>query len=438
MRFAGLDSAAETHTVAVVDEQQALVTKPTQVTEDAAGYARLRAVLGAPEEMLVALEATGHSWQHVAAFLLAEGYMLALLNPLQTHRFGGEELRRAKTAALAAVGIARFAAQKRPAVTRLPDAATRELRELVRFRDRLVQDLGDRVRQLHRLVDRGFPEFPRHVRTLESELATTILQRYPTARTFRDVTPRQLANVVYDGRHAVGRQLAGELVAAAGRSVGQHHGPAYALQVQAYCEDIATLRRRIRDLGRQIERTLQDHEVGKLLTTIEGIGPQTAARLVAELGDPAEFRDAAALASHVGVVPATSQSGQRQPLRASLTAIGHARLRAALWMPTLTAVRRNPWLRAFYEGLRARGKLPKVALVAAMRKVLVAVYSVAKHRRPFVPYLRPTEVPAGTSRSTEHTVAQRSAIITCCGDIGSWRSVVAEKPAARNMRSYSR
>ena len=48
-------------------------------------------------------------------------------------------------------------------------------------------------------------------------------------------------------------------------------------------------------------------------------------------------------------------------------------LRAALWMPTLTAVRKNPWLRAYYERLRARGKLPKVALVAAMRKLLIAV-----------------------------------------------------------------
>jgi hypothetical protein len=56
-------------------------------------------------------------------------------------------------------------------------------------------------------------------------------------------------------------------------------------------------------------------------------------------------------------------------------------------MPVLTAVRKNPWLRAYYDGLIARGKLPKVALVAAMRKLLHAVYSVAIHRRPFVPRL---------------------------------------------------
>jgi len=127
--------------------------------------------------------------------------------------------------------------------------------------------------------------------------------------------------------------------------------------------------------------------VGRLLTTIDGIGPQTAAKLVAELGDPAAFRSAGALAAYVGVIPGLRHSGKQTWDRAGLTPIGHAKLRAALWMPTLVAVRCNPWLRAYYQRLRARGKLPKVALVAAMRKLLLAVYTVAKHRRPFIPVL---------------------------------------------------
>ena len=63
--------------------------------------------------------------------------------------------------------------------------------------------------------------------------------------------------------------------------------------------------------------------------------------------------------------------------------LGNARLRRALWMPTLSAVRVNPWVRAYYQRLRAVGKPAKVALLPAMRKLLTAVYSVARHRRPF-------------------------------------------------------
>ena len=56
-------------------------------------------------------------------------------------------------------------------------------------------------------------------------------------------------------------------------------------------------------------------------------------------------------------------------------------------MPVLVAVRLNPWLKAFYGRLVAAGKPTKAALIASMHKLLLAVYSVAKNRRPFVPHL---------------------------------------------------
>jgi transposase len=385
MRFAGVDIASETHVVAVVGDNGEIAVKPTSFAEDAAGYRKLFALLGAPGDLLVAMEATGHYWKNLFAALAAAGFAVALINPLRTHRFAAEDLERTKTDAIDAVGIARFAAQKRPATTQLPNAVTEELRELVRLRERLLQDFGDRLRQLHRLVDLGFPEFTRYVHSLDSQLAGAILHDYPTAVAFHGVSVKRLAGLRYDTRHRVGPELARRLIDAAQRSVGQHHGPAYRVQVRYLCEDLDLLRRRLRELDRDIDGKLREHEVGNLLTTIDGIGPTTAARLIAELGDPAHFRTPAALAAYVGVIPGLKQSGKQKQTRAGLTPLGNARLRAALWMPTLTAVRKNPWLRAYYEQLRARGKLPKVALVACMHKLLFAVYSVAKHRRPFVP-----------------------------------------------------
>ena len=387
MRFVGIDVAAERHVVAAVDDAGTTVVKPSPFTEDAEGYHRLRDLLGVATDTLVVMEATGHYWKNLFAALVADGFVVALVNPLRTRRFAEADLPRTHTDAIDALGLARFAAQKRPAASRWPDQATEELRELVRFRDRLVQDFGDRVRQLHRLVDLGFPEFSRYVGDLGSELATPILHEYPTAAAFEAGGLRGLAGLRYDGRHAVGTDLATALVAAAGRSVGAHQAEVYRVQVRYTCEDLDVLRRRLRGLEADIERLLDRHEVGRLLTTIEGIGPQTSARLVATFGDFGQFRGGAALAAYVGVVPALHQSGKRQPTRAGLTPIGAAPLRAKLWMPVLTAVRKNPWLRAYYQGLVARGKLPKVALIAAMRKLLHAVYSVAIHRRPFVPQL---------------------------------------------------
>jgi transposase len=310
MRFVGIDGAAEQPVVAVVDETGAVGLKPTPFTEAAAGYQQLFDRLGTPGDTLVAMEATGHYWKTLFAALAAQGFAVALLNPLRTHRFAGEDLRRTQTDA---IGIARFAAQKRPPATRLPDRATEELRDLVRSRARLVQDFGDRVRQLHRLVDLGFPEFTRSGRELPSELATAILRDYPTAAAVHGVALRRLAGLRYDGRHKVGDELARALLQAAARSVGHHHGEAYRIQGRSLCEDLDLLRRRLRDLEGDIERLLDDHHVGSLLTTIDGIGPQTAARLVATSGDFSGFRSGAAGAAYVGAIPALRQSGKRPP-----------------------------------------------------------------------------------------------------------------------------
>ena len=196
----------------------------------------------------------------------------------------------------------------------------------------------------------------------------------------------------YDGRHFVGLELAPSLIEAAQRSVGQHHGPAYRVQVQYFCEDLDLLRRRLRELDRDIERKLDEHEVGRLLTTIDGIGTQTAARLIADARRsrrlpqrrrPRRLRRRRPRAQAVGQAQRLPRGHdahrQRPPARRSLDAHADRRTQEPLAArPTTSAC-------------APRGKLPKVALVACMRKLLLAVYSVAKHRRPFVPKLAAKE-----------------------------------------------
>ena len=64
---------------------------------------------------------------------------------------------------------------------------------------------------------------------------------------------------------------------------------------------------------------------------------------------------------------------------------GRASVRAALYMPTLTAIRRNPAIRALYERLVARGKPAKVAITAAMRKLLTVPNAILRDRTPWQP-----------------------------------------------------
>lgn len=390
MRFAGIDVGKTNHFVAVVDETQQVIVKSRQFSEDATGYERVVKALGGSEDLLVVMEATGHYWRNLYARLTGAGFQVSVVNAMVPARFAKMELRRAKTDSMDAVGLARFAAAMRPKPTPPPEALMRELKDLSRWRARCVQDFGDKVRQLHRQMDQAFPEIGQVLKSLDTQRATTLLKRYPSAKVMARARLTTLANLVCDGRHRLGSEAAEKLSTLARASVGSAGASAETIVVML-CEDLDRLRDRLKKLDAQLDKLALQHELTPLLTSIPGVGVTTAVRILGEVGDPTQFKSGAALAAYVGVVPATSHSGSRAPESAPICPVGHARLRHALWMPTMTAVKVNPWLRTFYERLVARGKKPKAAMVAAMNKLLQAVWRIAKERRPFE--LRTTPTP---------------------------------------------
>ncbi len=83
--------------------------------------------------------------------------------------------------------------------------------------------------------------------------------------------------------------------------------------------------------------------------------------------------------------PGACRSGTSVRKRTRLSKAGNARLRKALYLPALTAVRFNPLVAAFYERLVAAGKPKMAALGACMRKLLMIAYGVLKSRTAFDP-----------------------------------------------------
>jgi transposase len=123
----------------------------------------------------------------------------------------------------------------------------------------------------------------------------------------------------------------------------------------------------------------------KLLQSIPGIGAVTAATLLAEMPDRARVAGAQQVAAYAGLAPREYRSGSSVRKRTRLSKAGNARLRKALYLPTLTAIRFNPLLGGFFERLVAAGKSRMAAVGACMRKLLMIAYGVLKNRVPFDP-----------------------------------------------------
>jgi transposase len=104
------------------------------------------------------------------------------------------------------------------------------------------------------------------------------------------------------------------------------------------------------------------------LDEIQGVGPRTAWMVLAHMPELGQLnrREVAALA---GLAPWTRDSGTLKGIRC--IGGGRPEVRLALYMASLSAVRCNPVLRSLYQNLRSKQKPPKVALTAAMRRLLL-------------------------------------------------------------------
>jgi transposase len=120
-----------------------------------------------------------------------------------------------------------------------------------------------------------------------------------------------------------------------------------------------------------------------LLITAPGIATTSAILILGELAVLSQDLDARQWVAHAGLDPRHESSGTSVKKPGYISKAGNKYLRSALYMPALVARRWQPNLKAFALHLVARGKKPIQALVAVMRKLLVAIHHMLKRNQPF-------------------------------------------------------
>jgi transposase len=156
----------------------------------------------------------------------------------------------------------------------------------------------------------------------------------------------------------------------------------------------ASIQRTIRHLTRererletQIEELIHDHEwlLGRyrLLLSIRGVGSKSAAQILAELATLPDDLNPRQWVAHAGLDPRPRESGSSVHKPRRISKNGNAILRQALYMPALVASRHDPLVHAFYQQLLDKGRLPRQALVAIMRKLLHATFGIWRHQAPY-------------------------------------------------------
>lgn len=152
---------------------------------------------------------------------------------------------------------------------------------------------------------------------------------------------------------------------------------------------ITFLEDQVKALKKQLRSHIQSHESlqaqADLLDSIVGIGPDTAARLLAEIGDIKAFSSARQLAAYAGLTPQEHTSGTSVNGKTRLCKIGNARMRKALYFPAIAFLRYAPELQPWRERLVAAGKTKMAIIGAAMHKLIRIVYGVLASGQKYDP-----------------------------------------------------
>lgn len=198
----------------------------------------------------------------------------------------------------------------------------------------------------------------------------------PTPRALPDDTHADLLALVTRRRQLIDMLVAERLRVPLAR-------PAAHASLHAHIQWLAArVRESETDLTQRLKQSPVWYAREQLLRSVPGVGPHTARRLLVSLPELGTLT-ARQLAKLVGVAPHNVDSGQARGRRQIWG--GRAPVRTALYMATLSAARHNPVIGAFYRRLRAAGKPGKVALVAAMHKLLTILNAIVKSQRPWAP-----------------------------------------------------
>lgn len=156
------------------------------------------------------------------------------------------------------------------------------------------------------------------------------------------------------------------------------------VEVEVIVAQIRSLNQSLHRLDEEIERQGARLEGHDSLTSIKGIGARSAAILLSVIGRVEEFADEDKLASYFGIVPVVKQSNETER-HGGITKAGSKLGRTTLVQCTLVAIRHSPYLKQFYERIKARRGAGK-AIIATARKFLGIVYRTLKNKWVFADF----------------------------------------------------
>ena len=390
MIYAGVDIAKVDHAIGAVDETGAEAARPMKFKNSEAGFERciawLESVAESEDDVFVGMEATGHYWKACFAYLMAAGYRVCVVNPMQVHAMRKlKSLSGVKNDRIDSWLIAETLRQGDYDETRLATDEVQALKQLTRYHQGLKQELAAVKTQAICVLDAYFPEYAALFSDMFGAASLKVLAECPTPSEVARKRASSIAKLLSEGsRGRLGDAKAAEVKAAAKSSVGIRLGEeAASFQIRTMVSQVEFLNATIAKVEKEVASLLGKVEPD--ITTIPGVSTTTGAQIVAEIGDVKRFRNAASIVKYAGLNSGVDESGKHSAEGVPITKHGSPYLRRSLWLAANRARQYDPRLKEYYDKLRRKGKPHRVAVTAVARKLCHVVYAVMRDGKPYDP-----------------------------------------------------
>lgn len=349
-------------------------------------FSKLSSYSSNPSDFEIGMEATGHYWLSIYSFLFEKGFLLHVINPIQTDGWRkGTEIRKRKNDIIDSVLIADLIRYGQFVQTRLADEDLFSLRTLTRFRTYLVESISDLKRKVVCVLDQIFPEYQSIFSDIFGKTSKEILLQFPSPIDFETISSESLAELLAQlSRQKIGAAKAEQLKAAASSSFGITFAKnSFTFQLKALIEQISFIENQVKETESEISNIMR--KLDSPITTITGIGNVTGAAIISEIGDISKFDNPRKLVAFAGLDATVTQSGEFEASHNVMSKRGSPYLRKAIFQAALIASFHDPVLSVYYQKKKAEGKHHLTCVGAVARKMCNIIYAVLKNNQPYVP-----------------------------------------------------
>ena len=384
MKLVGIDIAKYEHAAFIMEASTGeSLCDPFFFKNNKEGFKKLYTELNkySKNELLIGMEDTGHYNFAIESSLLAEGYKVALINPITTKSLRKASLKSVKSDKEDALLITKALLDKAYyRIISIQDEKLKEAKELTRYRTQLTLEMNRKKNVLQRHIDIVFPEFNTLFNNEYTITYLNILRKYSDAYTIAHTDIRSLRKCFkYCNSFS-----AEELKELASNSVGIHD-VSISFIIQSVISSIDLINSQIEELDKKIEELAITQ--ASSITSIPGISIITGTSILAELGDISKYSNAGKVIKFAGVNPYISESGKFSADKTAITKKGSKYLRTTLYRVIIPVIRHNPAFNNYYHLKRNQGKGHLCALGHCVRKLHRIIYHLLSTDQKFDPEL---------------------------------------------------